>query len=194
MRDLTAAVTTELSQSTVIPILLAELDFSSGFARFWTGHGNLTWDSKTWSGTGLLGEISPLSESTELRAAGYSLRLSGLPSELIAIALGEHYQNRNVKIWLGFFDSSGALIADPALLLSARMDTMAIAEAGDTCSISLNIESAIFNLRERTSRYTNQEQQRRFPGDTGLSRVAALVDKTIFWGPGGAKGYDIFGY
>lgn len=182
MRDLTASVQTEIEKTEIIPIMLGELDFSGGYVRLWTGYGDLSWDSKTFTGGGTLISISPTPETSSLTPQGYTLGLSGIPSTLLATALGEQYQGRSAKLWLGLLDGTGAIIADPVLLLSARMDTMEIDEGAETSTINLGIETALVDARARESRYTDQEQRRRYSGDTGLSRVAKIVDKTLFWG------------
>lgn len=182
MRDLTAAVLTELGKSELQPVLFAELDFTSGFVRLWNGYGDLTWSQGTFTGGGSLVSVAPMPETASIKSAGYSLSMSGIPSTLLAIALGECYQGRSAKLWLGFLTPGGALIADPVLMISARMDTMNIDEGAETSTISLTIENQLTDPRPRISRYTDQEQQRRYPGDTGLSRTAKIVDQTLFWG------------
>ena len=182
MRDLTASVITELSKSEIQPILMAELDFSSGYVRLWNGYGDLTWSQGTFTGGGSLVGVAPMPETSAVKSAGYAVSLSGIPSSLLATALGESYQGRSAKIWIGFLTTSGALIADPVLMVSARMDTMHIDEGAETSTITISIENHLTDPRPRVSRYTDQEQQRRYPGDTGLSRIAKIVDKTLFWG------------
>ena len=184
MRDLTASVETEIGKAELSPILLAELDFSSGFVRVWNGYGTISHNGSTYTGAGTLVAIAPITESTELKAVSYSMSLTGIPSTLLATALGESYQGRAAKVWLGFMNTTGSLIADPVLALSAHMDTMEINEGAESSTITLTVETTLANLRARESRYTDQEQQRRYAGDTGLSRVAKLVDKAIFWGSG----------
>ena len=65
------------------------------------------------------------------------------------------------------------------------MDVMTIEDAGDTANISLSAESRLIDLeRARVRRYTNNDQQNQFAGDTSLRFVADLQDKEIAWGSG----------
>lgn len=183
-RALTAGMQTEVGQPAVSPVFFVEMDFVSGFVRAWSGYGTLNWDSKTWLGVGNLGGIDPLAESVDFVANGANLKLSGIPSDMIAIALGEHYQGRPATIYLGLLDNAGAVIADPVPIYAALMDTMEIDENGESASIIVRIESQAVSLkRAREWRYTHEDQQIDHPGDLGLEYVAGLQNKEITWKP-----------
>lgn len=184
MRDLTSGMQTEVSATNTAPIFLVECDFSSGFVRVWSGLGDLLWNAQTWIGVGSLGGISPLSESTDFNANGAKIQLSGIPSDLLAIAQAQQYQGRAANIYLGMLNSSGVVIADPIKLFAAKMDTMEILEGAETSTITLNIESRAITLkRSHERRYTHEDQQIDFPGDRGFEYVAGLQDKEIIWKP-----------
>ena len=89
-RSLTTAFKNETLASEITPIALVDLDFSGGHVRVWTGQGDLTWDGKTWTGTGTLLNIDAIQESTDIAAHGVSLQLNGVPSELLSTVLTEH--------------------------------------------------------------------------------------------------------
>lgn len=183
-RALTAGMEAEVSAAVVSPVFFVEMDFASGFVRAWSGYGSLVWDSKTWLGAGHLMEIEPLSESVDFVANGANLKLNGIPSDLIAIALGETYQGRDATIYLGLLDAAGAVIADPVPIYAALMDTMEIDEDGETATIIVRVESQAISLkRAREWRYTDEDQQIDYPGDLGLQYVAGLQDKEIVWKP-----------
>lgn len=181
-RDLTASVVSEVDKDAVEPIVFAELNFSSGYVRVWNGVGDLSWDSKTWTGVGWLGQISSVSETTRIEAQGATLTLSGIPSELIATALGEYYQGRSCNIWLGFVDSDGAVIADPIGPFGYIMDTMQIDEGGETAEITIQVENKLRRLEQASNRrWTHEDQQIDYPGDIGFEFVASLQNKEITW-------------
>lgn len=183
-RTLTAGMVTEVDKAAVTPVFFVEMDFSSGFVRAWSGYGSISWDSKTWLGAGHLMEIEPLAESVDFTANGATLKLNGIPSDMIAIAIGETYQGRAATIYLGFLDSTGAVIADPIEIYAAMMDTMEIDEDGETASIMVRVESQAISLkRPREWRYTHEDQQIDYPGDLGLEYVAGLQDKELVWRP-----------
>jgi len=88
-RDLTAGVITQLQAASVEVGLLFEGEFASGWVRLWSGVGNLSWNGQTWSGVGTLLGISAIDETNEIRASGLTVSLSGIPSDLLAAALGD---------------------------------------------------------------------------------------------------------
>jgi len=187
-RTITAATTTASAAEIARPFLAVELDFASGFTRANSTHKDLTFNTGAGSfsflGVGNLGEMSSVQEGTELQAYGLTLKLSGVNAAHLSLALGEQYQGRSAKIWLGFLDVNFAVIADPVLIFQGRMDTMGIA-LGETGEIAVNVESRLADWeRPRIRRYTDVDQQAAFPGDRGLEFVAQMVEKELVWGRG----------
>ena len=181
-RSLTTAFKNETLASEITPIALVDLDFSGGHVRVWTGQGDLTWDGKTWTGTGTLLNIDAIQESTDIAAHGVSLQLNGVPSELLSTVLTEHYQGRAAVIYLAALNSSQAVIADPFILWSGRMDVMQIQDAAETATITLNAENRLIDLeRQRERRYTDLDQKNFFSSDRGLEHVAAQLDREFNW-------------
>lgn len=188
-RDLTSGMVAAATAQQVAPIFIGFLDFDSGPVRVWTGVDDLSWDSETWTGAGDLLGLEPAEETTALVAAGAVLSMSGIPSELLSIALQEDYQERPATVWLAALDQSTSpptLIADPYELLGARMDTMDISEGGAFCTIAMGVENRLIDGETaRQGRLTSEDQKRRFPGDTGCDFVIGLQDREIVWGGGG---------
>ena len=87
-------------------------------------------------------------------------------------------------MWLAFFDASGALIADPVQVFSGRVDVMQITDAGETADIKLTAENRLvdFERPQETRYYTDQDQQREYPGDKGFEFVTAIQEAVIVWG------------
>lgn len=183
-RTISASLSTALQADRVYPLLLVEALFDSGALRLWNGDGALTALGETWTGVGLMLSISPIEETAEIRATGVSIRLSGIPSAIVSIALAEDYQGRVARVYVGAFDAStGAVITDPILALQGSIDTMPISEGGDTSTILVNVESRLIRLEKASlRRYTAQDQKVEFPLDTGLDHVAAIQDVQIVWG------------
>lgn len=181
-RDITTALRDQVTASALQPIALFEAIFDSGALRFWTGYGEITWNGVVWSGAGNLIGVSDVTESQELRAVGTAVTLSGIPSELISIALAEDYQGRPCAIYLGALDGS-TLVADPYKIFGGIMDVMEIDDAGEFASITLAAESRLIDLeRPRERRYEHEDQQALFAGDRGLEYVPTIQDAPIIWG------------
>ena len=182
-RSVTSAVNTIFESNNVQPFMAVDLDFDSGNFLAWSGYGNLTFGGNTYLGGGDFLSVSPVKENAEVQANGIDINLSGIPTELISLALNETYQGRSCKVFLGVLDSSNAVVSDPYLLFSGRMDLMSIDDSGDTCNISVTAESRLIDLdRTRERRYTSEDQKIDFPNDKGLEFIADLQDKEIVWG------------
>jgi hypothetical protein len=182
-RTLPAALATELSATELKPFYAVEMLFDSGTVRFWTGYGEITANGEEWAGSGTIMGITNSNESTDLSANGMTISFSGLESSFVAIALTENYRGRLIKIYLGCLDSTNQPVSNMYQLFAGRMDVMTINEDGQTASITISAENVLIDLeRARMRKYTDEEQRKRFPGDSSLEFVASLQDKQISWG------------
>ena len=186
-RDITSAFKTAVTAGVVQPILATELDFSTGTLYFWNGYGDLTMtvrgSSQTFIGLGDLAGISAVTETTEIKASGITLTLTGVKSSLISEALSANYTNRNAYVYLGLFDSSKNVISDVYTLFSGKMDVLKINEQAETSTIELAVENRLISFeRANERRFTHEDQQIDYSGDLGFEFVPDLQDKPIVWG------------
>ena len=174
----------------VRPIFLVHMVFDSSELNIWSGVGDLSFDSVTYTGLGDLLSISEIKETSDISATGISVSLSGVKTSLIAIAKDQDYQGRELTVRLGAFNESGSLIADPVIIFSGFMDTMTIAEAGAYSSITIAVENKLVAFeRAKVRRYTAEDQKIEYPADKGFEFVTSIVQKEIFWGrPSPASG------
>jgi hypothetical protein len=180
---LTSTNRTASIAAVVYPRFFAEFDFSGGFVRVWSGIGNITTLSKTFAGIGTLGGFDSVTEADDVSARGLTFSLSGVPSSLVASALGENYRGRACAMWVGFCDAAGALVDTPLEVYSGFMERIVIEDSGETSVLAIETENHLSELRRpRISRFSNEEQQRLFPGDVGLEFVAKLWERPIIWG------------
>ncbi len=183
MRTLTSAFTTALDAAEQRAGWLVHLALDSGDVRLWSGIGDLAWSGDTYQGVGHLGAIEPIRESPDLASQGLRLTLSGIPSSLVSIALGEHYQGRAARVWYALFDSAWALIADPVQVFGGRVDVMRLADGAETATIELTAENVLAASAHAEPRfYTDADQQAEYPGDQFFEFVPEMVEKTVVWG------------
>jgi len=185
-RDLTSATITNISEATVYPFFAIELNFDSEILRLWTGQGTLTLpDTTQWIGTGTLLDISAIEETAEMAVRGATLILSGIPSEILSLALSEPYQGRVCNIYFGTF-TGGDLTTAPSnfdQIFSGYMDQMNIQDGPETATIELKVENKLVDLeRARVARFTSGYQKSIYPSDKGLDFVESLQDRELFWG------------
>jgi hypothetical protein len=182
-RTLSSDMVTEVTTAQLSPILLANLGFSTP-VYLWTGYGSLFYNSTTYLGLGTLGTISPVEETTDLAARGITMKLSGVPTANVSLALTEDYQGRECSILFGALSpTAGTLISSPVTVFAGRMDVMQVSDDGQTAEIIMTAESRLMDFkRPREVRYTDEEQQNLFAGDLGLEFVNDIQEKAIYWG------------
>jgi hypothetical protein len=219
-RDLSNNVIANLEDEVIYPFFAVELNFDEGtfegvdgnlhdrVLRLWTGFGTLVYNGQDYYGTGNLLDISSVEESTEIGAKGATLTLSGVPSEVISLALTEAYQGRTCDIHFGLIQKGSLelessqevlqdyikledggkitlerVIVDLTQLFTGYMDQMSIDEGPDTSTVQLKVENKLIDLeRARVGRFTSQHQKSIYPEDKGLDFVESLQDTTLNWG------------
>lgn len=182
-RDLDNDLQNEIVKSHLAPIFMAEFFFDSGTLRFWNGAGDLDWDGVTFTGSGSMLSVTELQETSSTQAQGLNFVLNGLPTNLLALALGENYTGRSCTLYFSCLDNAGAIVGEPYQIFSGLMDVMQIDDGGDTATITLSAENRLIELRKaRVSRYTPEDQKRNYPDDQGLDFVTAIQDKELIWG------------
>lgn len=166
----------------VRPVLLVRMDFASGVVRATDAPFDVTAAGETYLGLGQLGGVSAVSEGAELQAYAVQLTLSGIPAELVSLALLEAYQGRDIRISLLLLDETHQAVGAPVLLFRGRMDTMEI-ELGATATITLSVQNRLADWdRPRIRRYTHADQKLDYPDDKGFAFIAQMAEKTIYWG------------
>lgn len=207
-RELDPILLGEINKAALQPVILCEFLFDGGDVRFWNGIGDITFDSRTFTGAGNLLGISEYEETEKLEALGLTFTLNGINSSILSVALQEPYQGRVCNLYFGaitlpeeFYlrDESGAVItgedglplylesfgelAPPYLQFSGLMDVMRITEAGGTCNVSVTAESKMIILtRSKERRYTDEEQKTEYPSDLGFQFVTQIQDREVVWG------------
>ena len=178
-RDLTPTTIAALGADVIEPFFAVEFQFDGNTVRTWTGQGTLTLgDGTEWVGTGQLLSISAVEETQEISVRGATLTLSGIPSEILSLALTEPYQGRVCKIYFGVKDE--AIFNE---IFSGYMDQMDIEDGPDTATITMKVENKLVDLeRARVARYTSGYQKSIYPDDLGLDFIEDLQDKKLPWG------------
>jgi len=197
-----------LDRTEVMPFFAVELMFDTAPLYLWTGIGDLTTGGITYTGTGNIMSISEIRETADISAAGATITLSGIASDVLSLALTEPYQGRLARIKFGIIDANQDLLiteggdyilteggdtidvafGDPtglSDLFVGYMDQMNIDENAGGCTIGLAVESKLIALeRPVVQRYTSESQKARFAGDLAFDFVNDLQDKQLTWGRG----------
>lgn len=107
-RVLSAAMLAAIAKRNLRPAIFYEGEFETAgvatYVRLVTAIGSLSWDGKTWLGGGDLLNISKIEESSDIKAVGFEVTLSGCDSARISLALQSMKKNRPGRLWLGLFE------------------------------------------------------------------------------------------
>jgi hypothetical protein len=182
-RAMTADYLAAIQSAALRPALFVEANFTSGPIYVWSGVGSITWGGHTWTGLGSFGNVSMIEEGATVEAKGITLTLSGIDPTMLTGILDEFQVGLPVIVSLGLFDAAGALIANPVGCFVGQMDQPTLDVTGTSATISINCESRLIEMNVAVDRrYTNEDQQRDYPGDRGLEFVNSIQEAQIYWG------------
>jgi hypothetical protein len=178
-RGLSAGNLAAIDAATTYPVLLWYGDFASGAVRITTHPRDISWGGYTWTALGDLVGFSEIKETEEVMANPVEFFLNGASSGLLVKALEAGYRRRACILYIGFLDTSDALVADP-IAFPYNMDRMPIRRTGEEWKISLMAESVLVDMQRSSElRCTHQQQQYRYPGDLGFEYVEGIVVKDV---------------
>ncbi len=145
---------------------LVVMDFDTPL-RFTTAGHNIVWDGNTYAAAGM-GTIDPIEDATgDVQALQFTL--PGSTPEQIALALTEVVEGTPVSVYDALIDPATGEVADAVLAWAGTLNVPSI-EDGATATVIVTAEHyGMLALRPKPSRYTDDEQQRLYSGDTSLN-------------------------
>jgi hypothetical protein len=183
-RGSTGAFQTEIVKSANKPFHLLKLSFDDVSYYLSDAYIPVTYDSNTYTPTGSFLSFSDIVETNEANVESITISLSGVDTTYTNLFLTGGYLDRTIEIYKAFLDSSDALVSDPLLIFSGRINNPVIKEdvESGTSTISVQASSLFVDFERISARFTNNEsQQSFFPGDTGF-RFSSVVVKELNWG------------
>ena len=162
-------------------VLLVRLDFVAETVYIASTPFNINWNSPTWIGVGALGQVSGVTEQTDVNSAATVITMSGIPNEYISDSMTVVNGGGKAQLYVGFM-SQGALVTDPIPAALGLIDAPSFILDAKTCSISISIESEFSDLqRARGGRLTGSDQRSRYPWDMCCDYVSLIQDKLLLW-------------
>lgn len=108
--------------------------------------------------------------------------LSGVPSEMLALALATPIQGKVVIVSTVLMDPDTGAIVDVMRLWSGTLDQMPIKHGVEYSSISVTAESrGVAFARPKGVRYSDSEQARLFAGDRCLEFLVSQANHQDVW-------------
>ena len=180
MRSLTGPAITVLSGPVVPMALLVDMAFDTPLALC-SGEVNLQVGDTLYTGAGNLGAIEPIKDAPG-DAQGLRFALSGVPSDAIALALGETMRGRACRVRLAVLDPDTHAIVDTPTLWTGTLDQMPISRGAQTSTISvIALHRGQTFRRPKPLRYTDGDQQLVESGDTSLRYVISQASHRDIW-------------
>lgn len=167
--------------------LLADMQFTTGTMRLSTWEGSLQALGYEWAYLpGVMG-ISGVQQAENIEYPAIDVSLALPDSSILSLAVGSEktYRGRLFRLYMAIMDDEFRLVDDPQLLYVGVMDQvqMSTGDGGeDKGALTMRCEQPGKDSRNAMSqRLTNQQQSKRYPGDTGLSRMAELAGGPQTW-------------
>lgn len=192
-RDLSTDLREAIEESLVKPFMAVLIDLPDPVYA-WTGQGTITFNdaeavSRDWLGTGGIGAIDSIDESTDGSATGVKVTLFGRDgmgvSALYAEDIAEQAtRGAKFEVYLGAIElgPSWHVVKATKLIWRGRVDKYEITDAGETLTVQITAESrAIDQRRPAIKRFTDEYQQRQHLGDLFFQYVPQMVEIPILW-------------
>ena len=183
MKLLAPVVIAALSRPRLQIAQLVSMHFSSGVVALNSTTRDLVFEGITYKGAAGLGTIAQIEDSIGSEVKGLQLTMSGLASELLALALADAtvVQGAQLVIRLAILEEDGTIIDAPVDWLG-YLDTMPIQADGDTCTITVTAESsAVDLLRGNAMTTSNADQQALYPGDRAFEYIVSQDGVPVVW-------------
>lgn len=183
----------QLRRGDVACTILCQMDFATNPQRWWLGYGDLTAGGVDYKGTGDVIQISAINITYGMSAGMVRFNIPNASPEMVARCDNQaaEVNNRVCRIFYQLFSTverggnhAGRLIGEPMAIFTGVMRDMRSTSSVDSREIELEAYGRLSRQgRAPYGRWTDADQQARYPGDTGLALLAALKDKSVTWVP-----------
>lgn len=184
----------DLRRGNVACTILCQMDFLTTPQNWWLGYGPLTADGVEYHGTGDVIKISSMSMTYGVSAGMVRFDIPSASPQMVARCDNQatEVNNRRCQVLYQLFSTEerdgehqGRLIGDPISMFVGYMRDMRSTSSADTRNIELEAYGRMSRQAKAPyGRWTDADQQARYPGDTGMGLIPSLKDKTIVWIPG----------
>jgi hypothetical protein len=185
-RDLSAPLETAVEAPVVRPFLALRIETPDP-VYVWTGRGTLTFDDADgdphdWLGAGDVGSIDTVGEATDGSATGIKATLLNVPSEMREDIADQAVRDVLYEVYVGALNETFLTIEGTHLIWKGRLSEYKIVDSGETLNVEVTGDSrALDQRRPAIKRFTDEYQQRKFPGDKFFEYVPRLTEVSVLW-------------
>ncbi|MDZ7906341.1 MAG: hypothetical protein U5N55_11625 [Cypionkella sp.] len=194
--DILAISDAELRRGNIAADYLVHMDFADTPKHWWTGWGEFQADDQKWQGIGDLIGISDLPQSYDITADQVTFTMQGVTAEmsLLARQAQGRVTGRPATVYHQFFivtpDDDSVQPWSPLIpafaVFKGKMDQMTFSASRSDDQVMRSIEltaEGLFAIRNASpnGRWTDRDQQRRYPGDLGCVRMGLYENYSPTW-------------
>ena len=179
-RTLDAATIAALQDPVIRWVVIVRIETPSLTLLMTSGDNDLTYNSETYT-PGTLGNISPVTEGG-LQDSAISITFSGVDVSTLAVAASQDFLNSPVMVRLIPHDDTWQPVGDGILMFDGFTSDAPSISYGSKSEIGVSCKGKFAALdRARSERYSDAEQQRKYPGDLGMQYAASVANKDVVW-------------
>lgn len=185
-RDLPPVLENAIERDVVRPFMALHIATPDP-VYIWTGQGTIIFedadgDPQEWIGAGGIGTIDEVGEGTDGSATGVRATLLQVPSEFREDIAAQAVRGVAFDVYVGALNETMQQVEASHLIWKGRLDEYRIIDAGETISVQVTGESrAIDQKRPAIKRFTDEYQQRAYPGDKFFEYVPQMSEVPILW-------------
>lgn len=182
-----AAGAAALCGDTITAEILAFFDFKTAPQRVHGGFGPLAAGGFTWQGMGGLGSVSDIESAVGGVAPLVTFTLSGVGPEIAndVVNAKAEVKGRDCFVYLQLYGPGLVPLGGLYTLYRGVMDRL-IHSAADANTWTAQLTAETLFARRGLPPFgslTDRDQQRRYPGDTGLFMIPAMQNRRRPWNP-----------
>ena len=180
-RDLPSALAEAVADRVVRPFLAVHIDFPDP-VHAWTGTGTILFQGNEWTGIHSIGAIDTIGEGTDGSATGVKATLYEVPENFRDDIRDQAVRGCAFELYVGALDETFQQVVGFKLIWRGRLGGFEIVDAGETITVTASGESRQIDQRRPTiKRFTDEWQQRRYPGDRFFEYVPRMAELPILW-------------
>lgn len=172
MRHVAPEIEAGLANDNRMAVIMGELTWPTGTARFHNGMGTLIWDGENYYGLGGVGSIDVIKEGD---APTIKLNISTSDTNLVAEALRDDAAGGDVRLYLCVFNENQQLTARQLMYAGLINKTPVRYSDAVTISVDVNSYAHRWNQPKRYTTYSSASQRAIYPDDSFFDDVEAVA-------------------
>lgn len=183
-RELSPELEAELHKDGIRPFLALFIDFPDPVRAF-TGRGRMTLGGQQFLGIHGIASIDAIGETVSGSASGVRASLLAVPSEFAPDVADQAVRGVTFEMYAGAFDIDFQTVVGHQRIFKGTLQGYEIVDEGISISVIAYGETRqIDQRRPAVKRYTDEYQQRKYPGDRFFEYLPRLTEVPILWAKG----------